>query len=284
MSGRFFGQRLPRNEDATLLKGTAQFIDDVDLPGMLHVAFVRSDYAHARLNGVDLSRARERSGVVAAYAAADLGDYWQHGPLLVGPPPIEGLVFNERTQVPLARDKVLHAGEPIAVVVAESRYLAEDALADIAVDFDPLPAVVDLEASLRGVPAIVHEDLGSNLAAHCVQTKGDYAAVRESADLLIQRRFDYDRGAAAAIENRGVVASWDPRAGKMLIWDTTQAPIPIRNGLASLLGLAEREVDVVAPFIGGALRSEDHDVLPGGGARPLDIDAARSSGEMDRGS
>ncbi len=252
MSGRFFGQRLPRNEDATLLKGTAQFIDDVDSPGMLHVAFVRSDYAHARLNGVDLSRARERPGVVAAYAAVDLGDYWQHGPLLVGPPPIEGLIFNERTQVPLVRDKVLYAGEPIAVVVAESRYLAEDALPDIAVDLDPLPAVVDLEASLRGEPTIVHEDLGSNLAAHCVQTKGDYAAVRESADLLVQRRFDYDRGAAAAIENRGVVASWDARAHKMMIWDTTQAPIPIRNGLASLLGLAEREVDVVAPFIGGA--------------------------------
>ncbi len=219
---------------------------------MLHVAFVRSDYAHARLNGVDLSRARQRSGVVAVYAAADLGDYWQHGPLLVGPPPIDGVVFNERTQVPLARHKVLHSGEPIAVVVAESRYLAEDALTDIAVDLDPLPAVVDLEASLRGEPTIVHEDLGSNLAAHCVQVKGDYAAASETADLVVRRRFEYDRGAAAAIENRGVVASWDARARKMTIWDTTQAPIPIRNGLARVLGLAEREVDVVAPFIGGA--------------------------------
>lgn len=252
MSGRFFGRRLPRNEDASLLTGAAQFIDDIDLAGTLHVAFVRSDYAHARLNNVDLSRVRRRPGVVAAYAAVDLGDYWQHGPLLVGPPPIDGLVFHERTQVPLVRDKVLHAGEPIALVVADSRYLAEDALADIAVDLDPLPAVVDLEASLRGEPAIVHEDLGSNLAAHCVQTKGDYAAACESADLVIRRRFDYDRGAAAAIENRGVVASWDARAHKMMIWDTTQAPIPVRNGLARWLGLAEREVDVVAPFIGGA--------------------------------
>ncbi len=252
MSGRFFGRRLPRNEDAGLLTGTAQFIDDIDLPEMLHVAFVRSDYAHARLNGVDLSRARQRSGVVAVYAAADLGDYWQHGPLLVGPPPIDGVVFNERTQVPLARHKVLHSGEPIAVVVAESRYLAEDALTDIAVDLDPLPAVVDLEASLRGELTIVHEDLGSNLAAHCVQVKGDYAAASETADLVVRRRFEYDRGAAAAIENRGVVASWDARARKMTIWDTTQAPIPIRNGLARVLGLAEREVDVVAPFIGGA--------------------------------
>ena len=248
----FFGQRLPRNEDASLLTGTAQFIDDIQLPEMLHVAFLRSDYAHARLNAVDLSRARQAPGVVAAYAAADLGDYWQHGPLLVGPPPIDGLIFHERTQVPLARDRVLHAGEPIAVVVAHNRYLAEDALTDIGVDLEPLPAVIDLEASLRGEPAIVHEDLGSNLAAHCVQAKGDYAEVRDSADLIISRRFDYDRGAAAAIENRGVVASWESRARKMTIWDTTQAPIPVRNGLAVMLGLAEREVDVIAPFIGGA--------------------------------
>ena len=108
---------------------------------MLHVAFLRSPHAHARLGAVDLSRVRERQGVVAAYAADDLGDYWKPGPLLVPPPPIEGTIFNQRTQVPLARGKVRHVGEPVAVVVAESRYIAEDALADIAVEYQPLPAV-----------------------------------------------------------------------------------------------------------------------------------------------
>ena len=97
------GERTRRNEDPRLLTGRALFIDDLEMPGMVHVAFLRSPHAHARLRGVDVSKARKREGVVAVYTAADLGDYWQHGPLLVPPPPVEGLVFHERTQVPLAR-------------------------------------------------------------------------------------------------------------------------------------------------------------------------------------
>src|SRR6267154_3710759 len=145
MSTRTFGEPVKRNEDYRLLTGQALFIDDVELPGMLHVAFLRSQVAHARILKIDVSRALQRPGVVAAYVADDLGDYWRPGPLLVPPPPIAGIVFNERTQVPLAKDKVRHVGEALAVVIADSRYLAEDALADIVVELDPLPAVVDLE-------------------------------------------------------------------------------------------------------------------------------------------
>jgi CO/xanthine dehydrogenase Mo-binding subunit len=135
--------------------------------------------------------------------------------------------------------------------VAESRYLAEDAAERILVDYEPLPAVVDLEkALLPGAPR-VHEDVGSNVAAHVVQKKEDYEAARAQADVVIRRRFSYDRGAAAAIENRGVVAQWDARAQKLTIWDTTQAPIPVRNGLAAMLGLSEHQVRLVTPFIGG---------------------------------
>ena len=245
------GQSVPRLEDAKLLRGRALFVDDVQLPGMLHVAFLRSDDAHGILRSVDASAARERRGVVAVYTAADLGDYWRPGPLLVPPPPIEGLVFNAATQVPLARDKVRHGGEALAMVVAESRYAAEDALEDILVDLDPLPAVIDLETALRPGASLVHEQFGTNLAAHVRQSKGDYAAARSRADLLVARRFRYDRGASAAIENRGVVAEWDARAEQLTVWDTTQAPIPIRNGLAAMLGLSESQVRVVAPFIGG---------------------------------
>ncbi|HEV2843467.1 MAG TPA: molybdopterin cofactor-binding domain-containing protein, partial [Thermoanaerobaculia bacterium] len=140
---------------------------------------------------------------------------------------------------------------PIAVVVAASRYLAEDALADILVDYEPLPAAVDLERALEPGAPLVHEDVGSNLAARVFQKKGDYEAAKAQADVVIRRRFSYDRGAAAAIENRGVVAQWDPRAEKLTIWDTTQAPIPVRNGLAAMLGLSENQVRLVAPFIGG---------------------------------
>jgi aerobic carbon-monoxide dehydrogenase large subunit len=245
------GERIKRNEDPRLLTGRALFIDDLDLPGMLHVAFLRSPYAHARLQGIDVSRARQREGVIAVFTAEDLGSYWQPGPLLVPPPPVEGMVFHQRTQVPLAKDKVRHMGEPIALVVATSRYLAEDALEDIVVDYDPLPAVVDLEKALAPGAALVHEDVGSNVAAYVPQKKGDYAAARAQADVVVRRRFSYDRGAAAAIENRGVVAQWDVRAQKLTVWDTTQAPIPVRNGLAAMLGLSEHQVRLVTPFIGG---------------------------------
>lgn len=251
MSTQPLGERIKRNEDPRLLTGRALFVDDVDLPDMLHVAFVRSQHAHARLLGVDTSQALQREGVVAIYTAEDLGDYWRHGPLLVPPPPVEGMVFHERTQVPLAKGKVRHAGEPVALIVAVSRYVAEDAAEEVVVDYEPLPAVVDLEKALEPGAALVHEDVGSNVAAYVPQKKGDYEAARARADVVIRRRFSYDRGASAAIENRGVVAQWDGRAQRLTVWDTTQAPIPVRNGLAAMLGLSEHQVRLVAPFIGG---------------------------------
>lgn len=251
MSTRFFGKRIKRNEDPRLLTGQALFVDDVNLPKMLHAAFLRSPYAHAHIKGIDVSQALERDGVVAAYTATDLGDYWQPGPLLVAPPPVKDIVFNERTQVPLAKDKVRFAGEPIVMVLAESRYIAEDALADIEVDYEPLAVVVDLEKALQPDSPYVHDDLKTNIAAHVVQTKGDYEAAAKDAALVIERRFLYEHGCAAAIENRGIVAEWDPRAEKLTIWDTTQAPVVIRNGLAGMLGLSERNVRVIAPFLGG---------------------------------
>lgn len=251
MATRYFGAPVTRNEDPRLLAGQALFVDDVELPGLLHAAFYRSPYAHARIKHVDVTRALARPGVIAAYTAADLGDYWQPGPLLVPPPPVPGIVFNARTQVPLAKDKVRHAGEAIVLVIAESRYIAEDAMADIDVDFEPLPAVVDLEQALAPDAALVHADVGSNVAAHVIQRKGEYAAAKQRAHLVLKRRFLYDHGASAPIETRGVVAHWDARAAKLSVWDTTQAPVVIRNGLAAMLGLSEKQVRVIAPFIGG---------------------------------
>jgi aerobic carbon-monoxide dehydrogenase large subunit len=248
---RYLNARVLRNEDARLLTGRAPFVDDVQLPGMLHVAFVRSEYAHARLTNVDVSAARQRPGVVAVYTAADLGDYDTPAPLLVPPPPIKDLAFNPCTHRALVTDKVRYVGEPIAMIVAESRYIAEDAIRDVIVEVEPLDAVVDLEAALQNASVRVHEQLPSNVAAHVVQGKGDYAAARARADVIVTRRFLYDRGASAAIENRAIVASWDPQAEELTIWDTTQAPIPIRNGLAARLGLSPAQVRVVAPFVGG---------------------------------
>ncbi len=251
MSTRVMGAPVRRNEDPRLLTGRALFVDDVHLIGMLHVAFYRSPYAHGRITGIDTSAAAVRPGVVAVYRADDLGDYWKPGPLLVPPPPTKHRVFHEATQVPLAKEKVRHVGEPIVMVVAESRYLAEDAVGDVRVDVEPLDAVVDLERALDPDAPVVHDRLGSNLAAHVIQEKGEYDRARRAAHRVIVRRFHYDRGASAPIENRGIVAEWDEKNEELTVWDTTQAPIPIRNGLARMLGLLESQVRVVAPFIGG---------------------------------
>ncbi|NJC98848.1 MAG: xanthine dehydrogenase [Anaerolineales bacterium] len=251
MSTRYFGERIKRNEDPRLLTGQGLYVDDVDLPNMLHAAFLRSPYAHARINNIDVSQVLQREGVIAVYTANDLGDYWQEGPLLVAPPPVKDIIFNKKTQVPLAKDKVKFAGEPIVMVLAESRYVAEDALADIQVDYQPLEVVVDMEKALSGESPFIHEEIGSNVAAHVVQTKGDYESIKDDAAIIVKRRFHYEHGCAAAIENRGIVAEWDRRAGRLTVWDTTQAPVFIRNGLAGMLGLSERNVRVIAPFIGG---------------------------------
>lgn len=253
MTKKLIGKRIKRNEDPRLLTGNALFVDDVEIPGMLYAAFVRSDYAHARITSIDVAEARERPGVVAVFTAEDMGDDWEPGPPLVSPPPtLDDVIFNSRRQAPLAKGKVFHVGEAIAVVIAESRYIAEDAVEDIWVDYELLPAVVDIEKGIQPDSPLVHDDLDSNLAAHIHQWKGDYEAAKAKADLVIKKHFLIERGAAAAMENRGIVAHWDAKSEQLTIWDTTQAPIPIRNGTAARLGLLESQVRVIAPFIGGA--------------------------------
>lgn len=252
MDRKFIGKRVVRNEDPRLLTGQAQFVDDVQLPGMLHAAFLRSDYAHARVLKVDVSKAREHPGVVAVFTAEDMGRDWFPGPPLVSPPPtVQDVIFHSRRQVPLVRDMVRHAGEAVAVVIAESRYIAEDAAEQIEVEYEPLEVVLDLEKALEADSPRVHDDLESNLAAQLSQKKGDYEAARKEADVVVKRRIVIERGAAAAMENRGIVAQWDAKGRHLTVWDTTQAPIPIRNGLAARLGLSESQVRVIAPFIGG---------------------------------
>ncbi len=253
MTKKLIGKRIKRNEDPRLLTGNALFVDDVEIPGMLYAAFVRSDYAHARITSIDVAEARERPGVVAVFTAEDMGDDWEPGPPLVSPPPtLDDVIFHSRRQAPLAKGKVFHVGEAIAVVIAESRYIAEDAVEDIWVDYELLPAVVDIEKGIQPDSPLVHDDLDSNLAAHIHQWKGDYEAAKAKADLVIKKHFLIERGAAAAMENRGIVAHWDAKSEQLTIWDTTQAPIPIRNGTAARLGLLESQVRVIAPFIGGA--------------------------------
>ena len=181
MTTRMFGAPAKRNEDAKLLTGNALFVDDVELADMAHAAILRSPIAHGRIRKIDVSAAKARAGVLAVYVAEDLGEIWRLGPLLVPPPPIEGALFNERTHPPLAKGKVRHVGEPLAIVIAESRYIAEDALADIELDLEPLAPVVALDTALSA-GASVHDDVPDNVAARVRQTKGDYARRRRARD------------------------------------------------------------------------------------------------------
>lgn len=262
---QFFGQRIKRNEDPRLLTGQALFVDDVDLPNMGHVAFVRSPHGHAAIRSIETEDALQMDGVFGIFTAATMGDAWQPGPLLVPPPPIEGMVFNPRTQVPLAKDKVRYVGEPVVAVVATSRYVAEDAADRVIVHYEILPVTAHIEHAVRPDSPAIHEDVAlldidgideplNNVNAHVVQMKGDghnFDQIAAGAHTVIKRRFHYDHGSSAPMECRGVVADWDERAQRLTMWDTTQAPIFIRNGTAAQLGLSENQVRVIAPFIGG---------------------------------
>jgi carbon-monoxide dehydrogenase large subunit len=248
MMTRYFGERIKRLEDPRLLTGRGTFVDDITLPGLLHAALLRSPHAHARLRRVDARPAKQLGSVVAVYTHADLPPTLQEPlPKLI---PHHALIHH-KTQFALASDKVRHVGEPVALVVATSRYAAEDALELIEVDYEPLPAVVDLEQAVQPGGPLVHEDIGTNICATYTQRVGSVEDAFARAAHVFTDHFVVDRGTAAPIECRGVVAQWDPRLRQLVVWDSTQAPIPIRNGLARLLDLPQANVRVIAPDIGG---------------------------------
>jgi aerobic carbon-monoxide dehydrogenase large subunit len=235
MSTRVFGEPVRRLEDPRLLTGRATFVDDVALPGTLHVAFLRSSVAHGRLRGVDAGAARRRPGVVEVLVAEDLGELWQPGPLLVPPPPIEGWC-SAAHQVPLARDKVRHVGEPVAVVVAESRYLAEDARERHPVA-DSSRCRRWSTSSARSIPAPARPRrprLQPRGARDPDQGRLTAARARRPG---VRRRFPTTAAPPPRSRTAASSPQWDPR-DELTVWDTTQAPIVIRNGLAAMLGLS----------------------------------------------
>ncbi|MEZ5099282.1 MAG: aerobic carbon-monoxide dehydrogenase large subunit [Thermoleophilia bacterium] len=247
MATRLFGAAVRRTEDERLLRGGGCYLDDVPLPGALHVAFLRSPVAHARIVRLDVTAARAARGVAAVYTHADLGPVGAPLPLLFPGPALP----HPRTQEPLASTDVDHVGQTIAMVVAESRYLAEDALELIELELDELPVVVGPVAAARAGAPLVHEGLPSNVAGTVVQVVGDPDAAFAAADVVLRLDLTLDRGAAMPMATRGVAARRDPRTGQLDVWDSTQAAIPVRGGLISALGLPEERVRVVAPDTGG---------------------------------
>ncbi|MGH2348706.1 MAG: xanthine dehydrogenase family protein molybdopterin-binding subunit, partial [bacterium] len=248
MATRYFGARIKRNEDPRLLTGRGTFVDDIQPAGVVHGAVLRTPHAHARIRSIDVSKAAALPGVHAVYTHADLPPTLQAPlPKLIPHPAL----IHHKTQYALAPGIVRHVGEAVAFVVADSRYIAEDALDLIDVDYEPLAPVVDLEQAVQPDAPFVHEDMGTNVCAHYTQRVGDVEAAFARAAHVFSERFVVDRGTAAPMECRGVVAVWDGKMRQLMVWDSTQAPIPIRNGLARLLDLPQAAVRVVAPDVGG---------------------------------
>jgi carbon-monoxide dehydrogenase large subunit len=247
MTTKLLGEPVKRLEDPRLLKGQGQYVDDIHRPGMLHGAVLRSPYAHARINGIDVAQALALPGVYLVLTAADLGEAGGPLPLLIPHPALT----EPRTQRALAVDEVRYVGEAVAFVVAESRYIAEDALELIEVDYEPLPVVSVLDTATDENAPLVHTGVARNIAAHLVQEVGDLDAAFARAAHVVTGRYRMDRGAANPMETRGIVAEWNDAEQSLTCWISTQGPIPIRNGLAMLFGLPEHKVRVMAPDVGG---------------------------------
>ncbi|HEU5378418.1 MAG TPA: aerobic carbon-monoxide dehydrogenase large subunit [Ktedonobacteraceae bacterium] len=247
MATRWFGAPVQRVEDPRLLRGKGSYVDDLDLPGMLHAAVLRSPHARARILSLDTQAAQALQGVRLILTAADLGEVLEPSPLLVPHPALT----QPRTQLPLARNEVHYVGEAVAMVVAESRYLAEDALDLIDVTYETLPVVDSLETALLSDAPLVHTDVPGNIAAHLVQQVGQPDTIFANAPHVMRETFAMDRGAAMPMECRGIVANWDSNENMLTCWISTQGPIPIRNGLAAIFHLPEHKVRVVAPDVGG---------------------------------
>jgi carbon-monoxide dehydrogenase large subunit len=262
-SPRFIGRSLPRREDRRLLTGSGQFIADLGLPGMLHAVFVRSQVAHGRIRAIDSAAAMAMPGVRRVLTGAELAG-------LV--PPLGGAPWSmpgrwrasvrHTIQLPqqtlLAVDKVRHAGEAVAVVVAESRDEALDAAERVAVDIESLPAVVDPEAALTPDSEVLHDTIGSNLLAEFAVEKGDVASALASAPHRLKRRFHMHRYAGIPIECRGVIGAHDARTGAVTIWSSTQVVHTVRREAAAVLRLPEARVRCIALDVGGGFGIKGH--------------------------
>ncbi|MGH7750006.1 MAG: xanthine dehydrogenase family protein molybdopterin-binding subunit, partial [Candidatus Dormibacteria bacterium] len=254
-SGRkLVGTSVPRTEDLALLTGTARFIDDIRLPGMLYAKILRSDVAHARLRGVDLTAALASPGVHGVLCGRDLlgkikpwGDMMQD--LLVG------------DHFPFATDKILYEGQELAAIVADSKYEALDALEAIEVDYDDLPVIVDPEKALDPASPLIQEGINYEFGEGNVFDRyrvriGDAGAASDEADVVVRQRFSTNRQAGAALDPHGCVASYDSFTGVLTIYSSTQSIFMVRDILADTLQIPRNRVRVIIPQVGAGFGSK----------------------------
>jgi carbon-monoxide dehydrogenase large subunit len=267
-AGRLVGASVKRREDGRLLAGRARYLDDLALPGLLHIAVVRSPHAHARVRWIEADAARRGHGVVAVLTLEDL-------PYCAGsvPPLVPAAGIRTYVHPVLAGAVVRHVGEAVAVVVGETAYMAADAAERLVVDYEPLAAAVTVDAALAPGAPRVHADWPDNLAGVCAGAVGDVAAALGAAEVVVDGRFVYPRMAGMPLETRGVVAWPDPVGGMLEVWCSTQVPFAVRTAIATVLGLAEERVRVRTPEVGGGFGVKGHvypeDVLVPAVARHL---------------
>jgi len=247
MSTRYLGKAVPRVEDPALASGKGCYLDDIRVPGTVHVAFVRSDHAHARLKRIDLSAAAAVPGVVAVFDAQSLGVAGRAVPQLAPSP----LLIQDRTQHVLASEAVHYVGEAIAMVMARTRAIAEDAAGLVEIDYEPLPPVSDLASALDARAPKAHEGIAHNRVATLRSKFGDVDQVFATAPYVFKERIVTTRGGAHSMETRGIIASKDALSDQLTVWSSTQVPFMLRRFLALFLGANESSIRVAAPNIGG---------------------------------
>jgi aerobic carbon-monoxide dehydrogenase large subunit len=246
---RIIGSSVERVEDRALLRGQACFVDDIAFPGMLHAAFVRSAQAHALIRGIDISAALEVPGVRAIWRMEDIVHHLNDPLLKVALP---SPAFRQELHRPTLSDKeVVHVGEAIAVVIADSRYVAEDAAALVMVDYEPLPVVNDCQAALAPDAPRAHSNQPHNLVAEFTMGYGDHAKAFADAPHVFREELWQHRGVAHSMECRGVVAQYDKLEDRTTVWSSTQTPHACKRVICEVLGLDEDKLRVVTPDVGG---------------------------------
>jgi aerobic carbon-monoxide dehydrogenase large subunit len=239
---KFVGDRHLRKEDPRMLTGRGRYVADIALPGMLHAAVLRSPHAHARIRRVDPARARAHPGVIDVVSFADLGAAGRALPMVPPHPELRGHNF-----AALAGDRARYVGEPVAVVVADSRYAAEDARELLEVDYEPLPSAQTLTPGA----AAVHDDIPDNVAGRVTLAHGDIEAALRAAPRVARLRLRIGRGGGQPMETRGLLADWNAALDQLTVWASSQVPHQIRQFVADLLVLAPHQVRVIAPDVGG---------------------------------
>ncbi len=244
------GQEVKRVEDHALITGRGQYIDDLRLPGLLHIAIVRSPYGHAKINNIDVSAAANATGVVSVFTGADLAEQ-------LGSLPAGWLLDEESTGMktpdhpPLAIERVRYVGDAVAAVVADSPAAASDAVALVEVDYEPLDAVTDAEKATQDGAPQVHDDAPNNLAFDWSVGAGDYEAAAAEADIVVSERIVNQRLIPNPMEPRGIMADYNGGTEQLTIWTSTQIPHLVRLLFALVTGHPEHKVRVVAPDVGG---------------------------------